>query len=41
MDTPSSLPKEETISVRFQVLTVASKKMAVFWVVPCSLVEVY
>jgi hypothetical protein len=30
------------MSVRFQVLTAASKKMAVFWVVvPCSLVEVY
>jgi hypothetical protein len=28
--------------VRFQVLTAASMKMAVFWVVaPCSLVEVY
>jgi hypothetical protein len=28
--------------VRFQVLMVASMKMAVFWVVaPCSLVEVY
>jgi hypothetical protein len=28
--------------VRFQVLTAASIKMAVFWVVaPCSLVEVY
>jgi hypothetical protein len=29
-------------SVRFQVLTVASMKMACFWVVvPCSLVEIY
>jgi hypothetical protein len=28
--------------VRFQVLTAASTKMAVFWdVAPCSLVEVY
>jgi hypothetical protein len=28
--------------VRFQVLTAASMKMTVFWVVaPCSLVEVY
>jgi hypothetical protein len=28
--------------VRFQVLTAASMKMAVFWVVaPCSLVDVY
>jgi hypothetical protein len=28
--------------VRFQILTVASIKMAVFWVVaPCGLVEVY
>jgi hypothetical protein len=28
--------------MRFQVLTAASMKMAVFWVVaPCSLVEVY
>jgi hypothetical protein len=28
--------------VRFEVLTVASVKMAVFWVVvPCSLVNVY
>jgi hypothetical protein len=28
--------------VRFQVLTAASMKMAVFWfVAPCSLVEVY
>jgi hypothetical protein len=28
--------------VRFQVLTAADMKMAVFWVVaPCSLVEVY
>jgi hypothetical protein len=28
--------------VRFQVLTAASMKMAVFWVlVPCSLVELY
>jgi hypothetical protein len=30
------------VIVRFQVLTAASMKMAVFWVVaPCSLVEVY
>jgi hypothetical protein len=30
------------LEVRFQVLTAASMKMAVFWVVaPCSLVEVY
>jgi hypothetical protein len=30
------------MTVRFQVLTAASTKMAVFWVVaPCSLVEVY
>jgi hypothetical protein len=29
-------------TVRFEVLTAASMKMAVFWVVaPCSLVEVY
>jgi hypothetical protein len=29
------------LNVRFQVFTVASMKMAVFWVVaPCSLVEV-
>jgi hypothetical protein len=28
--------------VRFEVLTVANMKMAVFWVVvPCSLVDVY
>jgi hypothetical protein len=30
------------LEVRFQVLTVADIKMAVFWVVaPCGLVEVY
>jgi hypothetical protein len=33
---------EDVNLVRFQVLTAASMKMAVFWVVaPCSLVEVY
>jgi hypothetical protein len=29
------------VYVRFQALTAASIKMTVFWVVPCSLVEVY
>jgi hypothetical protein len=34
--------QNEVIHVRFQVLTAARMKMAVFWVVaPCSLVEVY
>jgi hypothetical protein len=33
---------EQVPPVRFQVLTKASTKMAVFWVVaPCSLVDVY
>jgi hypothetical protein len=31
-----------SFQLRFQVLTAASMKMAVFWVVaPCSLIEVY
>jgi hypothetical protein len=35
-------PLVQVSSVRFQVFTAASMKMAVFWiVVPCSLVEVY
>jgi hypothetical protein len=34
--------KSIKVSVRFQVLTAVSTKMAVFWVVkPCSLVEAY
>jgi hypothetical protein len=34
--------ENEKQSVRFQVITVVSMKMAVFWVVVlCSLVEVY
>jgi hypothetical protein len=33
---------DKNFSVRFQVLTAASMKMTVFWVVaPCSLVEFY
>jgi hypothetical protein len=37
----SSLPISNSI-VRFQVLTVASMKMVVFWdVAPCSLAEIY
>jgi hypothetical protein len=39
-NTPASEPFR--IDMRFQVPTVTSMKMAVFWVVtPCSLVEVY
>jgi hypothetical protein len=40
-DTSCPLYKANSL-VRFQVLTAASMKMAVFWVIaPCSLVEVY
>jgi hypothetical protein len=36
-----SLVMPVTVSfVRFQVITAASMKMAVFWVAPCGLVEV-
>jgi hypothetical protein len=40
-DEPSGSMKGSTFLVRFEVLTAASMKMAVFWVVvPCSLVEI-
>jgi hypothetical protein len=37
-----TLREEQSLRARFEILTAASMKMAVFWVVAlCSLVEVY